>query len=232
MANSAENDIGKLYDFIMARARLEEYVVAKSSPSLGAVSFFELDKSTRTTVSPRIENMHDTRRDQARFMLDVSLLNLLRKRKAPEALTPIAVDMHLPTLAKTAFRTRYLVVLGDFIQNYGHDVLLNIKSVPARLHTTKLGDLLRYLIPITKNVALQVNSENILGQDLKKTSAKYITLSVRELARINSMAQRDMVRSQLSKMQEAGKEIIVRNDVEPVARKQAVVQKREDAFYL
>ncbi len=231
MVNLATADIGDLYNHILNNAQIDEYVVARDSATLGAVSFVGIDASTQTLVMPAIDNMSDVNRDKACFMLDASLLNLLRKRDLIDSRQTVCIDVHFRTLMKTSFRTRYLVVLADFIKAYGQKVLLNITSVPANLNTTRISDLLRYLIPILDNVSIQLSAENILVQDLPKISAKYFVLTVAELSAINVSERRNLVLGRLSKLPDYNKEIIVRDQPQPAPRR-APANSQDDAFYL
>ncbi len=231
MVNLATADIGDLYNHILNNAQIDEYVVARNSAKLGAVSFVGIDAPTRNRVMPAIDNMSDVNRDKACFMLDASLLNLLRKRDLVDSRQTVCIDVHFRTLMKTSFRTRYLVVLADFVKAYGQRVLLNITSVPANLNTTRINDLLRYLISILDNVSVEVSAENILAQDLPKISAKYFVLTVKELSAINASERRDLVLGRLSKLPDYKKEIIVRDQPQPVARPEPAPS-QDDAFYL
>ena len=73
MVHLATADIGELYNHILNSAQIDEYVVARDSATLGAVSFVSIDAPTRDTVMPVIDNMSDINRDKACFMLDASL---------------------------------------------------------------------------------------------------------------------------------------------------------------
>ncbi len=231
MLNLATADIGDLYNHILKTAQIDEYVVARDSATLGAVSFVSIDGPTQTLVMPVIDNMSDVNRDKAGFMLDASLLNLLRKRDLVDSRQTVCIDVHFRTLMKTSFRTRYLVVLADFVKAYGQKVLLNITNVPANLNTTRFSDLLRYLIPILDNVSMQLTAENILAQDLPKISARYFVLTVAELSAINASERRDLVLGRLSKLPDYKKEIIVRDQPQP-ALKPEPASSHDDAFYL
>ena len=231
MVNLANADIGELYNHILNTAQIDEYVVARDSATLGAVSFVSIDAPTKNIVMPVIDNMSDVNRDKACFMLDASLLNLLRKRDIVDSQQTVCIDVHFRTLMKTSFRTRYLVVLADFVKNYGQRVLLNITCVPANLNITRMGDLLRYLIPILDNVSIEISAENIMAQDLPKVSAKYFVLTVKELSAINASERRDLVLGRLSKLPDYNKEIIVRDVARPIARPEPAPS-QDDAFYL
>lgn len=227
----AKADIGELYNHIINNAQIDEYIVARNSATLGAVSFMGIDAQTRDIVMPLIDNMTDINRDKAHFMLDASVLNLLRKRDIVDSRQTICIDVHFCTLMKTAFRTRYLVVLADFAKEYGQKLLLNITALPANINSTRICDLLRYLIPILDNVSMEITSENILAQDLPKISAKYFVLTVDELSVINASARRDLVLGRLSKLPDHNKEIIVRDIARPTVRPEPATQD-DDAFYL
>lgn len=220
-----KSSLGDLYDYIMRCAKLDEFKVANKSAALGELSFVEIDVPTREYVMPVIEKLDDAYREKARFMLDVSLLNLLRKSKDYDASKVIGVDVHYGTLIKTSFRTRYLVVLAEFIKNSKCNIFLDIKSVPMTVHPTRLCDLLRYLIPITKNVGIQVSEDNILSQDLTKISAKFFVLTVPDITDINVSLHRETSLERLSRLPKSNKEIIIRNVTE-------IVEKTDMAFYL
>jgi len=231
MANLQKADIGEIYKHILNNAQLDEVGVTRKSARLGLVSFVEIDAHTQEAVLPVIRNMGDNNRDKARFMLDVCALNLLRKRDIVDGRQVVAVDVHLGTLMKTAFRTRYLVVLADFIKNFEQKVLLNIKSVPVNASSTRICDMLRYLIPILDDVSLQVSAENILAKDLTKISAKYFVLTVEELTKINHAERRGLILERLSRLPNHNKEIIVREMPRPAVRSEPVNQ-QDEAFYL
>ncbi len=230
MVNLTNADIGEIYNHILNYAQIDEYVVTRDSATLGAVSFVGIDVATRDIVMPVIDNMSDINRQKARFMLDASLLNLLRKRDIVDSRQVVCIDVHFGTLMKTAFRTRYLVVLADFVKTFGQKVLLNITNVPVTINSTRICDLLRYLIPIIDHVSLEVSSENILAQDLKKISARYFVLTVQELSAINLSERRELVLGRLSKLPDYNKEIIVRAAPQPTPKSQPA--KQDDAFYL
>jgi hypothetical protein len=211
MKTLAKAGLGDVYNHIMRNAHLDEYVVVNNSPSLKAISFVEIDASTCEYVMPLINDMVDKNRERARFMLDVCTINLLRNGKDLDSARVTAIDVHFSTLMRTDFRTRYLVILADFLRNSNQQILLNIKLVPVNTPSTRMGDLLRYLIPILKNVSIQVSQENILSQDLIKLSANYFVLSVRDLTKINASMRRDITLERLSRLAKHGKEIIVRN---------------------
>ncbi|MCP4934717.1 MAG: hypothetical protein GY927_11055 [bacterium] len=231
MVNIATAGIGELYNHILNNAQIDEYVVARDSATLGVVSFVSIDAPTRDIVMPAIDNMSNINRNKACFMLDASLLNLLCKRDIVDSKQTICIDVHFGTLMKTAFRTRYLVVLADFVKQFGERVLLNITSVPGNFNTLRLCDLLRYLIPILDNVSIEVSVENIMAQDLPKISAKYFVLTVRELSAINASKRRNTVLGRLSKLPDHNKEIIIRDLPEP-AQKAKSVPLTDDVFYL
>ena len=98
-------DIGELYNYILKNAQLDEFTVVNKSATLGAVSFIVIDGITKQTILPVIENMGDNVRDKAKFMLDASVINLLRKRDIVDARQVVSIDVHFSTLMKTAFRT-------------------------------------------------------------------------------------------------------------------------------
>ena len=229
--NLVKADIGELYNYILKNAQLDEFAVVNKSATLGAVSFIEIDGITKQAVLPVIENMGDNVRDKAKFMLDASVLTLLRKRDIVDARQVVSIDVQFSTLMKTAFRTRYLVVLADFVKEFDGNVLLNIMSVPANINITRICDLLRYLIPILDKVSIELTAENILSQDLTKITAKYFVLTVEELTRINKSERRDLVLGRLAKLRDYHKEVIVRGVAERVAKPKPAKQ-QEDAFYL
>ena len=227
MGSLKKAGLDEIYNHIMGTASLEETVVAKNPVTAGKLSFVELDSATRQNVVPDIEDLNEIARQKARFMLDVCVLNLLRKGAKFDPSKLIAIDVHFSSLVKTAFRTRYLTVLADVLERCEYPLMLNIKSVPVGLHATRISDLLRYLIPVKVEAALQISQENILTQDLIKMSAKYFVLSVAELTRINASMRKDMTLQHLSKLPGQDKHIIVRN-----AAKEVVVEPAEEAFYL
>ena len=228
MGIPAQVDLEEIYTHISHSARLEEFDVVKRSPSLGIVSFAEIDRQTLGYVLPLIKEMNDLRRLKGRFMLDLTVLGLLRKQKDPHPEATIAFDVHFETLMKTTYRCRYLAALTEFVKFSDARLLLNIKSLPVNLPPPKMCDLLRYLFLIIKNVSLQITQDNILAQDLTRISVKTFVLSVPDLTQINSSQRRDITLQRLSRFPGQDKEIIVRN-----APKEVVVEQVEDdAFYL
>lgn len=218
--------LDEIYNHIISNAHLDEVVVAKGPASLKGLSFVELDKVTQRNIMPNIENMRDKSRDKARFMLDVCMFNLLQNGRQRDPDTVVGKDVHLSTLMKTAFRSRYLVVLADYLKRERHGVLLNIKNVPVNVHVTRISDMLRYLIPLPIQVAMQISQENILGQDLTRIAVKYFVLSVTDLTDINDSLSRDLTMERLAKLPAHDKQIIVRNIPEVIEEEDA------DAFYL
>ena len=119
------------------------------------------------------------------------------------------------------------MVLADFVKEFDGNVLLNIMSVPANINTTRICDLLRYLIPILDKVSMELTAENILAQDLTKITAKYFVLTVEELTRINKSERRVSCSSgDLQNCVITTKEVIVRGVAEPAAKPKPVKARR------
>lgn len=218
--------LDEIYNHILDNAHLDEVVVAKGPALMKDLAFVELDRATYQNIVPDIEDMNDISREKARFMLDVCMLNLLHKSKRRDSSTLLGIDVHLSTLMKTTYRSRYLIVFADYLTRCKHKVLLNIKNVPEYINVTRLSDMLRYLIPIETQVSMQVSQENILGQDLNRIAVKYFVLSVHDLTEINNSMRRDMTMERLAKLPALDKHIIVRNGVE------VVVEQPSNAVYL
>ena len=219
--------LDEIYDYIMRTASLDEVGVATKPPSMGPLSFVELDGATRQNIMPDINEMNDISREKARFMLDICMLNLLRKGRSFDPSKTICVDVHFSTLVKTAFRTRYLIVLAEFLKHSKFELLLNIKCIRDKLHTTRISDLLRYLIPLRVDAALQISQDNILSQDLTKIAVNNFVLTVGDLTAINDSKCRQMTMERLARLPKFNKHIIVRNAV-----KEPAMEPEEEAFYL
>lgn len=226
MAVTFGNGLNGLYRHIMQNAHLELCEVTKPSPSLGRLCFVELDRENMQAILPVIRDRDDRGREKIRFMLDVALLNLLRQGKEPDDAGTRIVDLNFSTLSRTAFRTRYLVVLAEMAKKQDNDIVLNIVGLPDTIRTPVLGDLLRYLMPVTQNISVQLTRNQIMELDLARIPARHVVLTTQELTTISRSARRADILARLSRLPGLKKEIIVRDETRVRVKREA------DAFYL